>query len=765
MRRSSFPTHFIDRKARDVMKLSKKQQVSVLAALLVLAAAGGTAAFLLTGKDSPKPESSLSAATSATEASQTAAKQQKPLPEGVYHQQETQEGSYFGDTFFDFQGEIVWYKGLENGSVFVNQNGTIVKEIPQTSPSNYIGMDFHGNILKALVDENTYFATVNRYDQAGEIDRTVELKELHKPDEGQYLHIRKILADDSYLYVLGEIQGADDSYLQVYDWDGNLIVEYGNTQDVAIDGKGTFYSLTGELQQQTAYAYLQYNLNTQKEVIVEPIYDFPYQIEYNRYDQRVYLATQKGVGAYYTGRRQADDYSNNANMQYILTLGKDTSFFSENMWYLTDFAIAEDRSLTMNFIGFEGEGENFRTYQQIIPFTFTEGAVEEKEPTFTLTVPYASDFLKEAVIRFEKAYPEEHVELDAAYPSKREYQHSSDLYRDKISTRLMSGDVGDVVSLSGEGLPVQNFLQSDALLDLNPYLEESGLSTTLNPNILDAVKMNGATRGLPVTYHVPCLVADGALAEKMGVDLDSLTSWADIFRLLPKLKETAPNAPLFNGYKSQMAWSVMDNCLSELIDVEQKTVSLNEDWFRETLESLKEVYEDPLLIKEQEFSIVDPLMGSMFAVFDLGSSYLGDDFGRAVMVPEQRFLPMPGSQALEFGEIYGIAASSDHPDAAWKFLEYLYCEDIQTLPTRLCIPVTQEGWNDFQEQQAHYDTLSDQQRMEDFETIVQGADTLGLPKEIPNLFGSHLQKYLNGEETLDQMLKAAEEEIWLCLNE
>ena len=202
------------------MKLSKKQQAAVLAAALVLVAAGGTAAFLLTGKDSPKPESSLSAENSATEASQTAAEQKAPVPEGVYHEQEAQEGGYFGDTFCDFQGEIVWFKDSENGSAFVNQDGAIVMEIPKTPPSNYTGMDFHGNILKAFLDKSTYFVTVNRYDQAGEIDRTAELKELHKPGEEQYLHIRKILADDSYLYVLGAIQGKNDSYLQVYDWEG-----------------------------------------------------------------------------------------------------------------------------------------------------------------------------------------------------------------------------------------------------------------------------------------------------------------------------------------------------------------------------------------------------------------------------------------------------------------------------------------------------------------------------------------------------------------
>ena len=40
-----------------------------------------------------------------------------------------------------------------------------------------------------------------------------------------------------------------------------------------------------------------------------------------------------------------------------------------------------------------------------------------------------------------------------------------------------------------------------------------------------------------------------------------------------------------------------------------------------------------------------------------------------------------------------------------------------------------------------------------------------LQSEITNLFAAHFQKYLDDEETLDQMLAAAEEEIWLYLNE
>ncbi len=744
------------------MKLSKKQQAAILAAALVLVAAGGTAAFLLTGQDSPKPESSLSAENSVTEAVETAEKEKPSVPKGVYHEQATQKGSYFGDTFSDFQEEIVWFKDSENGSAFVNQDGKIVMEIPETPPSNYTGMDFHGNILKAFLDKSTYFVTVNRYDQAGEIDRTAELKELHKPGEEQYLHIRKILADDSYLYVLGEIQGANDSYLQVYDWDGNLIVEYADTQDAAIDGQGNFYSLTGGLNRRSKYAYVKYDVNAQKEVSMEPVFDMPYQIEYNRYDGRIYLVTEKGVGVYYPGIVGPNDSRNENNLRYILTLIQDTSFTSEPLYSLTDFAMGEDRSLYFNFSGDEGEGENFRMFQQIIPFTFEEGAVEEREPTFSITVPYASEFLKEASFRFEKKYPEEHIEIDAAYLSEDAYLQSYDLYRDKISTRLMAGDVGDVVSLSGEGLPVQNFLQSDALLDLTPYLEESGISTTLNPSILEAVEMNGATRGLPVTYQVPCLVADGALAEKLGVNLDGLDSWADVFNLLPRLKESSSETPLFNSSKNLVAQAMVASCMPQLIDVSKKTVSLNQDWFRETLESFKAVQDDPMLVKMQDLSGFDWLAGSMFAPYELGNGYLVDDFSRAEDYPEQKFLPMPGGQTFECSDIYGIAASSDNPDAAWKFLEYLYSEEIQSLHRR-GIPVTQQGWeNDFLERMSHYNAPS---KMEDFEAIVKGADTLKLQSEITNLFAAHFQKYLDDEETLDQMLAAAEEEIWLYLNE
>ena len=747
------------------MKLSKKQQAAILAAALVLVAAGGTAAFLLTGQDSPKPESSLSAENSVTEASQTATEQKAPVPKGLYPEKETQKGGYFGDTFFNFQGEIVWYRDSEDGLSFVKQDGTAVAETPETPPSNYIGMDFHGNILEAFLDKSTYFVTVNRYDQAGEIDRTAELKELHKPGEEQYLHIRKILADDSYLYVLGEIQGANDSYLQVYDWDGNLIVEYADTQDAAIDGQGNFYSLTGGLNRRSKYAYVKYDVNAQKEVSMEPVFDMPYQIEYNRYDGRIYLVTEKGVGVYYPGIVGPNDSRNENNLRYILTLIQDTSFTSEPLYSLTDFAMGEDRSLYFNFSGDEGEGENFRMFQQIIPFTFEEGAVEEREPTFSITVPYASEFLKEASFRFEKKYPEEHIEIDAAYLSEDAYLQSYDLYRDKISTRLMAGDVGDVVSLSGEGLPVQNFLQSDALLDLTPYLEESGISTTLNPSILEAVEMNGATRGLPVTYQVPCLVADGALAEKLGVNLDGLDSWADVFNLLPRLKESSSETPLFNSSKNLVAQAMVASCMPQLIDVSKKTVSLNQDWFRETLESFKAVQDDPMLVKMQDLSGFDWLAGSMFAPYELGNGYLVDDFSRAEDYPEQKFLPMPGGQTFECSDIYGIAASSDNPDAAWKFLEYLYSEEIQSLH-RWGIPVTQEGWeNVFVEQMSRYDSPINQQRMEDFESIVKGADTLKLQSEITNLFAAHFQKYLDDEETLDQMLAAAEEEIWLYLNE
>ena len=754
------------------MKLSKKQQAAVLAAALVLVAAGGTAAFLLTGKDSPKPESSLSAENSATEASQTAAEQKEPVPEGVYHEQEAQESSFYADSLYLYQGDVLWnaYSEEDYTSVaFVDSAGNQVLESPEIEmPEDahaISALDFNGNRLDGYVENDTRVMHVFRYNEQGEVDRTVELKGLRPPTEEQpFFQMLKFLADDNYLYVIA-ISGITTKNLQVYDWEGNLILEYEDTQDAAIDGQGTFYSITGGTQQQTPYALLRYDLKTGEETVETPLWDFPEQVEYNRYDGRVYLATDKGVAVYYPGIRNQNDYSNGNNLRYILTAGEDTSFFSDDLRYLEDFAMAEDRSLYFNFIKMEGEGESFRSYQQIIPFTFEEGGKkEEKEPTFSITVPYANDFLKEAVIRFQKKYPEEHVEIDAAYLSEDAYWQSYDLYRDKISARLMAGDVGDIVSLSGEGLPVQNFLQSDALLDLTPYLEESGISTTLNPSILEAVEMNGATRGLPVTYQVPCLVADGALAEKLGVNLDGLDSWADVFHLLPRLKESSSETPLFNSSKNLVAWAMIDSCMPRLIDVEQKTVSLNRDWFRETLESFKAVEDDPMLAKMQDFSIMDPLMGSMFSPYDIGEGYVSDDFSRQVdSYPDGYcYLPMPGGQQFECKDVFGIAASSDNPDAAWKFLEYLYSEEIQSLHRR-GIPVTQEGWEkDFLERMSYHNAPSN---MEDFEAIVKGADTLKLQSEFTNLFAAHFQKYLDDEETLDQMLAAAEEEIWLYLNE
>lgn len=753
------------------MKLGKKQQIAILAAVLVLVAAGGTAVFLLTGKDSPKPESSLQAEPSDMEASQTTEKKAL-LPNGLYHEQPVQEDSYFGDIFSDSQGKIVWLKYANGGTAFVDNSGNPVVEIPDIdSPEDSLNistLDFNGNLVSGYVENDTHIVHISRYDSDGSIDRTAELKGQHSPtEENPYFELFEFLADENYLYLV-TISGTQRPVLQVYDWDGNLIVEYEDTDDVAIDGKGTFYCLTQSLQQaQTPEVLLKYDLSTGEETVETPIWDFAYQVEYNRYDERVYLATEKGVAAYFPGVRNNSDSSNKANFQYILAMGEDTSFFADNMSYLRDFAIAEDRTLYFDFMGFEGEGENFRSYQQVIPFTFEEGAVrEEKEPTFTVTVPYASEFLKETAIRFEKQNPEEHIEIDAAYPSEDSYLKSFDLYRDRISTRILAGDVGDLVSLSGERLPVQNFLQSDALLDLTPYLEQSGLSPTWNPAVLEAVKMNGSIRGLPVTYYVPCLVADGKLAEEMGVDLQSLQNWADIFGLLPKWKEAAPEAPLFNGYKNQLAWAMLDSCLPKLIDVEQKTVSLDQDWFRETLEAFKSVNKDPMFVKSQEFSITDRLMGGLFAVADLGGqARLTDEFSRSTVVPDQRYLPMPECQIFQSGEIYGIAASSDNPDSAWNFLSYLYSEQAQTLFSRPEIPVIQAGWDTFKEGESYYDSPADQQRMAEFETITKGADTVKLQNDITDLFAVHFQKYLNDQETMDEMLQAAEDEIWLYLNE
>lgn len=665
-----------------------------------------------------------------------------------YQEQPSIQSDQISSMLYHYDGKIVWEQTTETGSAFVDDTGKKYLEIPKDVPG-FAALDFDGNLMMVDLNSETCAASITRYTAAGNVEYTVKLNDLPRPAEGEYLEITKVLADQDFLYLLVQ---TDSAFLQVYDWDGNLIAEYAETVDVTIDGEGNFYSLTGDLQNHTPYAILKGDMKNHVESTKMPVYGYFLQIDYNRADGNLYLASAQEVSVHRT--------LDGKKLRTVLTIGQDTSFYPESVPGCYDFAVAEDQSLYFNFCRYS---ENFQVSQEIIPFRFdTKAAPEQVQPDIAITVPYASDYLRDAVMRYEREHPGTEVMIDTEYSSWEEW-HTSGLPELRgLQTRLAAGTVGNLVQISNwSGQSVRDNLDSELLLDLTPYIQESGLQTSMNPAVLQGMETDGTVRGIPTGYQASCLAVNAELAEKLGVDLESLTSWAEIFDLLPLLEEQAPGTLLFSCTRDGVLSAFLRSSLPKLTNPKRGTVSLEQEWFQKDLEALCRVWQNPNFAALSEDFQKDPLKNSLFTVLELGEgAALMDDFTQASdYYPNHRFLPMPGAGIYQPREVYAIPANAPYPEKAWDFLEYLASDEMQSLSSQIDIPVQQAGWDAFTKQTSYFSAPSDKQRLHDFERVAKNAETMGVPDSMEKTVSAAIRQYLNGKQTMEEALHHAEEQL------
>lgn len=650
-----------------------------------------------------------------------------------------------------YEGAIVWEQKQEDSAAFVDYTGEVRKEIP-AGISGLAALDFDGNVLTADMDPETSEVTVVRYQRTGEPERTVKLEGLHK---SPYLKIQKIMADEEYLYLIVRVTGGSPAYLQVYDWDGDLCMEYAETGDAAIDGKGNVYAVTSALQDQTRLSLLKINAKTREQSWMVPFNETFCQIDYSREDGLLYLSSNKEVSVLRPENGQKE--------KTILTVGQDTSFYPEDMSFYYDFAVGEDRTLVYSFTRNYENGEEY-AYQEFSSFVHDQDAPPpEIQVDFSVTAPYASDYLDDAVMRFERENPGWTILVDPVYASWDEYAGSASEYREELLRRLSAGTAGDLILFDGRTLPARDMLEHPDLMDLTEYLEKSGLSDKLNPVVLEEMAKDSQLKCLLVNYEVSCLIADGSMAEKLGVDLDSLDSWADIFALLPEIKEKSPETPLFSGEKEEITRAMLQSGLTLLADEERQTISLDQEWFRRDLAAWRGTYNDPQFGKEREISSFDPLSGGMFALYDLGEGFLSDDFSVASAFPDYRLLPMPGAGPITPGQTFAIPKDAQNPDAAWEFLEYLCSEEGQTLFTFRHIPMNLAAEEAFWKEYASNADPVEKQRLRDMKSVSRSGEALPLPSEMEDLFGLRLRMYLYGSWALEETLQSAEKALAAAL--
>lgn len=334
--------------------------------------------------------------------------------------------------------------------------------------------------------------------------------------------------------------------------------------------------------------------------------------------------------------------------------------------------------------------------------------------TLTITAPYQVESVAAAVRNYLRDHPEVELVWDTQFISREELQKNSMEYKDQLALRLMTGDVGDLVMVTGSGLGTETMTETDAFADLSGYLDACPFRDELPDNLLNPLRgEDGTIRGLPLGVLPTYYVWNQELLDELDIDPYTVT-WSQLLDLALEWKEQGTDLSLeiyeagigMFGNEEQIFEDIL---LANLYDLPQAdgSVRLDQPYLRQLLEKFEALSGSTQLLRyDNNASKTLILSGGM------DSGYISDRVRHIEMAEDNHGLhlqaaPYPLGEVSEkrqgYAFCWAISQRSKNREAAWEFLQHLassegmtvgseYCYTYDTLPANT---QAQERWLEY----------------------------------------------------------------------
>ena len=416
----------------------------------------------------------------------------------------------------------------------------------------------------------------------------------------------RLMVDDEYIYLLAGTNA--NSILHIYDMSGNLIKTYKELKDFDIDEDKNLF-VSGYFNDNSMFQKI--SLKTDKVLYQIATKSFGYgYISYSKNSDYLYYLDKDKILKY--------NALNGEAIEEVLVFGVDTSYLTDKL-RISSFAVDGKLNLYMHvFVSSDN-----RVINKCYKYEHLEGERPEKSTTLTITSPYKQPFLYDAIMRYELKYPDQKVEYDYEYESRDDFYINESNYGKRLTAKILTNDIGDLVLTGGSTLVFRNLFETDAFMDMSELIKKDKNYDVLNKKALDGMTIDNAIRGLPVSIIYNFFEVNTALLEKMDVELDyENLKWSDVLDLLSVIVKKAPNSYLFvindsagiyGGYMDYIVEIMLIANMTDLIDIDNKKVNLNQEWFTDLLKKSKEVSKSKNFIqKNTKFDIVNQIQNSLF---------------------------------------------------------------------------------------------------------------------------------------------------------
>lgn len=662
--------------------------------------------------------------------------------------------------------QMVAFEGLDSGAFLF--------EVP-FSMFNSSGFDLSsdGFLWTTSFNSSEQTLEIKKHDIEANLLETITLNDLGAFFVEEEVYLKGLQVQADHIYLLGETESRPQ--LQVYDMAGDLKYTHANVDCFDVNVNGDFVVQKADSEDFNYHGYFGYRIADGTEFMRNEKF-MPLLIKYNLdYSKLILVGESVLLADPHTGKI----------LRPLLEFGVDTSFLLDDL-VVSDLILTEESAMTILVSKSLYEDSKMFFDNTLFTYDKIEGLKPKKETTVTITVPYRSDFISEAIKRYEMLYPEEHVAYDYAYNSYEAFFDNREEYGQKLALKIISNEVGDIVQTGGSALRYWPLAQTDVFMDLEPLLKADPIYKDLNTSVLEGVRVNGKIRTLPIAFNFYQYELNTDLAQKIGLGEIDEIRWSDALSYIEKLEKLGGGSKWRNESPGRLSaleltldFMLISN-MPDLINLEKKTVNLNQEWFKDLMKTYKSVYNSDAISEEKvAYDSVDQLQGGLLRIWT-PLNHMGDDIAYYGLYNESqasKFIPNISGEInpnrIAYSKyMYAINERSENKESAWKFLKFLVSEDMQLQIRREGTPVNVKAMEGLLNKAVvnHRKSLDqmtpvDKAFVEAYRKNSQKVDVLFDMDYMKIDLSDQINRYIKGEISLEEALENAEKSIKIRLNE
>ncbi|MFC0214134.1 ABC transporter substrate-binding protein [Paenibacillus chartarius] len=326
--------------------------------------------------------------------------------------------------------------------------------------------------------------------------------------------------------------------------------------------------------------------------------------------------------------------------------------------------------------------------------------------TVTVSALKKDAFLQEAERLFEEANPDIDIDIRGylATPEsdnkkmvmrslEGDKPNEADLekFRTSVNAELMSGKGADLIAL--EHLPYEKYARKHLLARLDDWIKKDGglKDSDYYTSIFDAVRVDGTAFALPIHYTMNATLGNTPLLEAQGIQIDdSKWTWKDMLAIGRQVVQSGGNAAaVWTGKpKADLIGDMVQSQYSQYVSGKKAAFDTAE--FTELLEQVSDMYDKGQILETADMSNASKdifkslsMQMPMNLLFMPQMMYGGK--GKVYNTPAEN----GNGSGISFTSnlMLGINEKSKHKEEAWKFLQFLLSEKVQSAPWLQGFPV------------------------------------------------------------------------------